>query len=220
MSLSEMIAWLSVDPSLTIHRDYRAGSQTMIDMPPIPTRLQLRPRDERGHPLPFTQYIDSKGKPDFRVLDDARVRDVLNNRLCALCGIKMSGDVFFIGGTKCEQYDIFYDPPMHKDRAIFALRTCPHLARAKGRHNLVAAMPSDALIVQGHMPAEKSEWFALMRARRYSGGRDASGMIIVRAKLPWISVERWCDGKPMESGLDSTIEPADRFLRSCEQASH
>jgi hypothetical protein len=55
---------------------------------------------------------------------------------------------------------------MHKDCAVFALRTCPHLARAKGRYNLAAAMPSDALIVQGQMPAVKSEWFSLMRARK------------------------------------------------------
>jgi hypothetical protein len=34
-----------------------------------------------------------------------------------------------------------------------------------------------------------------LRAKSYPGERDASGMIIVRAKLPWISVERWRDGK-------------------------
>ena len=117
--------------------------------------------------------------------------------------MKMTHDVFFIGGTKCEQHGIFYDPPMHKDCAVFALRTCPHLARAKGRYNLAAAMPGDTFIVQGQMPAEKSEWFALMRARGYRGEREAGGMIIVRAKLPWISIERWCDGKPMEATCGS-----------------
>jgi hypothetical protein len=62
----------------------------------------------------------------FRILDDARVREALNNRWRSLCGLKMTGDVFL-----------------------------PQF--------------------------------------------DASGMIIVRAKLPWISVERWCDGKPISS---------------------
>jgi hypothetical protein len=59
------------------------------DLPPIPDRMRGRPRDERGYPIPYAQFLDRHGKPDFRILDDGRVVACLEARLCGLCGQPM-----------------------------------------------------------------------------------------------------------------------------------
>jgi hypothetical protein len=167
----------------------------------IPTRMAHRPRDQRGYPIPFSQFVDDAGTPDFRTLDDGRTMQCLQRRLCSLCGEPMGRHIFFVGGPKCVEHGLFYDPPMHRDCAIFAIQTCPHLARAKGRY----ADPAPRIFkpgykhVVGDMDTDKAEWFGLMHGERFTFGRQPNGMITIHAKLPWLEVERWRDGAPMES---------------------
>lgn len=164
----------------------------------IPFRLSRRPLDVRGFVIPFTQFIKPDGTPDFRVLDDVRVSKCLRRRLCSLCGDAMRRNVYFIGGPKCVDYGYFYDPPMHRECAVYALETCPHLARAKGKY---APAPEKiegaALLIQGEMDTEKAEWFGLMQSTGYTNGRTDAGMHVIKAELPWVGVERWRDGSLM-----------------------
>lgn len=99
----------------------------MIELPPIPFRMARRPRDPRGLPIPYSQFIDQDGKPDFRVLDDQRVARCLRYRLCGLCGQQLGKHIFFVGGPLCVDNGLFHDPPMHRECAEFALRACAHL---------------------------------------------------------------------------------------------
>ena len=161
----------------------------------IPFRLSRRPLDARGFVVPFTQFIKPDGTPDFRVMDDERTSKAVRRRLCSLCGEKMRKNVFFIGGPKCVDNGFFYDPPMHKECALYALQTCPHLARAKGKYAPVPdRIEGSSLLIQGEMDTVKAEWFGLMQSTGYTSGRTDTGMIAIKAEMPWVSVERWRDG--------------------------
>jgi hypothetical protein len=168
-------------------------------MSEIPFRLARRPRDDRGYAVPFAQFVKPDGKPDFRVMDHKRVGKVLRARRCGLCGEPMRKDVWFIGGPKCVEHGYFYDPPMHEECARYAIQTCPHLARSKGKYAPVPdSIEGAGLVIQGAMDTKKAEWFGLMKATGYTHGTTADGMMYVKAELPWVSVERWRDGKRFE----------------------
>jgi hypothetical protein len=164
-------------------------------MTDIPFRLSRRPLDARGFVIPFTQFIKPDGTPDFRVMDDDRTSKALRRRLCSLCGEPMRKDVWFIGGPKCVAYGYFYDPPMHRECALYALQTCPHLARAKGKYAPVPdRIEGAALVIQGEMDDQKAEWFGLMRSTGYTSSRTDTGMLLIKAHMPWLSVEHWREG--------------------------
>jgi hypothetical protein len=164
----------------------------------IPFRLSRRPLDGRGFVIPFTQFIKPDGTPDFRVMDDERTSKAVRRRLCSLCGEKMRRNVYFVGGPKCVENGFFYDPPMHRECAVYALQACPHLARAKGKYAPVPDRIEGAgLLIQGEMDTEKAEWFGLMQSAGYTSSRTDTGMIVIKADMPWLSVERWRDGSLM-----------------------
>jgi hypothetical protein len=172
----------------------------MIELPPVPMRMAHRPRDARGLPIPYAQFIASDGTPDFRVLDDVKVRHCLRARLCGLCGGQMGRHIFFVGGPLCVENGLFHDVPMHKECAEFALRACAHLNRSKGKYS-AAPRPSEPglRVVEGAMATdEKAEWFALMHTTGYTTMRGSDGMVYIRADLPWRDVQKWRDGAPME----------------------
>jgi hypothetical protein len=167
-------------------------------MSDIPFRLSRRPRDARGFVIPFTQFIKPDGTADFRVMDDDHTRKAVRRRLCSLCGDQMRGDVWFVGGPKCVDNGYFYDPPMHRECALYALQTCPHLARTKGKYAPVPdRIEGAALMIVGEMDTKKAEWFGLMRSTGYTHGRSQTGMLTIKANLPWVSLERWRDGRPI-----------------------
>jgi hypothetical protein len=157
-------------------------------------------RDVRGLPIPFVQFIDANGKPDFRVLDAVKVAKCVRNKLCGICGRRMRHDIFFIGGPLCEANGLFHDPGMHRDCATFALRGCAHLNRVKGRYS-TAALPSEPglhISTDPHASAEKAEWFGLFQTTKYDA-ITFGGVDFIRAKMPWLSVQRWRDGAPCAS---------------------
>jgi hypothetical protein len=164
----------------------------MIGLPP---RLRRRPLDKRGLIIPFVQFIDTNGEPNFAALDHDRVALCLLSRRCGLCGQPMGRHVHFVGGPLCVINRYFYDPPMHKECAIYALETCPHLARSKGRYREAPESLDGAKIIVGQMDVtRKVEYFALMHAVSYHHGRTEDGMLVVRAG-PWVDVEYWKDGR-------------------------
>lgn len=172
----------------------------MTELPPLPSRMMHRPRDARGLPIPYSQFIDGDGVPDFRVLDDIKVQHCLRARLCGLCGEQMGRHIFFVGGPLCVENGLFHDVPMHKECAEFALRACAHLNRSKGKYNSTAPLPDEPglRIAKGNMGTDdKAEYFALMHTTGYEAKRGPDGMIYIRAALPWLDVQRWRDGEPM-----------------------
>jgi hypothetical protein len=167
----------------------------------IPFRMARRPRDDRGFAVPAVQFIDQNGKPDFRVLDHRLMGKTLRGRRCGLCGDPIRKNVWFIGGPKCVDNGFFYDPPMHKECATYALQTCPHLARSKGKYSPVPDRIDGATMIVGQMDDKKSEWFGLMESTGYTFEPSGDGMMLIKATMPWVSVERWRDGSLMQEHM-------------------
>lgn len=182
----------------------------------IPKRLLGRPRDVRGYPIPYIQFVDPvTGEPNFRVNDVEKVLHALKRRLCGLCGQEMGVHIHFIGGPKCVRFGYFLDPAMHRECAEFALRTCPHLARIKGKYNESAVPDYEgyALVDSNFVDHSKSEIFALMHAKRYTFGKPNSrDPLIIKAELPWQDVTWWQGGEVVaEADVPESIRsPSDR----------
>lgn len=98
---------------------------------PIPDRLAQRPR-HKGIPIPFTTMLLPDGSPDFRVTDHERWLNCVDDDLCALCGEDLPPLNWYIGGDKCVDSKMFFDPAMCLECAIYALVVCPFLAMKKG----------------------------------------------------------------------------------------
>ncbi len=61
------------------------------------------------YPVPFMQMWIG-GKPDFRVVDPENPLKCIQEKICALCGVKL-GEFCFIGGPLSKQNRLFGDPP-------------------------------------------------------------------------------------------------------------
>jgi hypothetical protein len=105
------------------------------------------PVDARGYPIPhFVAWVD--GKPDFRLLDDAKFARSLSEKTCTVCGIPLGRFKSFVGGPMNVLQRICGEPPMHRDCALFAVQACPFLLLPLARRRL-ANLPDDLQRVPG-----------------------------------------------------------------------
>lgn len=97
---------------------------------PIPARMQRLARDSRGLPIPAGVFIDSTGTPHFTVNDEATRQRHLAEDRCSICGSKLIGGRWFVGGARAAFHDhgTYFDPPSHDECAHYALLVCPWLA--------------------------------------------------------------------------------------------
>lgn len=107
----------------------------MVALPePIPKRIKNLPRDDRGFPVPwFVQWID--GKPDFRVIDSAKLWVALHQPRCWVCGEPMGKHRVFCLGPMCCVNRVISEPPSHRECAEWSVQACPFLSRPRMRRN-------------------------------------------------------------------------------------
>lgn len=88
-------------------------------------RLALSPD---GYPVPFfVAWVD--GKPDFRIVDSAKMHDCIRFGLCWLCGQSIGTWKTYVIGPMCAVNRVSSEPPSHTACAEFAVRACPFLTR-------------------------------------------------------------------------------------------
>lgn len=132
----------------------------------IPRQLRNRPRDSRGYVIPWLVVIDANGIPDFRVSDEQRRRLCLTTRLCGLCGSTIQGEYVFIGGDKCVESLLYFDPPMHEACARYARRVCPFLAYSGKEYNLKPTSESEDAVIKEMPLTPKPQRFVMVFCRR------------------------------------------------------
>lgn len=161
---------------------------TAIEMPP---RVAALPRDARGYPIPHAVMYDAAGVPDFRVIDPQKWVRAAQLRRCGVCGETLGSHLAFVGGPLSMANRLFSDLPMHRDCAIYALRTCPFLAAPKFMY--ARALP-DGTKVSANVSPERPERFGLGICRDYHLGRLPDGEIVLRAQ-PFRQIDWWCKGE-------------------------
>src|SRR6202012_5772460 len=100
----------------------RAPPETPPPTPPAPLN-NARPR--RGMPIPFVVYRDVHGVPHFSINNVAAVDQVLDHRLCGLCGRPLArNEIWFIGGPGSTFMDdgMYIDPFMHEACGRYAVK--------------------------------------------------------------------------------------------------
>lgn len=97
-------------------------------LPPLPERIAALAVDAKGYPVPwFVRWID--GKPDHRIADATKFLPALRDRICWVCGQKLSAYGHFVLGPMCTVNRVTSEPPAHRDCAEFSVRACPFLSR-------------------------------------------------------------------------------------------
>jgi hypothetical protein len=137
---------------------------------PIPPRLQSRPR-WRGLPVPFIALIRADGVPDFRVTDENVRWDVIQHRQCQLCGERLGGTIFFVGGPRAAEALQYFEPAAHLDCVMYAMQVCPFIA-GRMEHAEISDVQADNPSIRVHVDDSydtvKTEEWVIVKARDYS----------------------------------------------------
>lgn len=163
---------------------------TCIDMPP---RVATLPRDPRGYPIPYTVKRDESGKPDFRIIDPEKAMRAVRMRCCGICGETLGARIAFVGGPLALANRLFTDLPMHRDCAIYALRTCPFIAAPKFAYS--RALPADT-VVSDNVSTDRPDRFGLGITKTFSVV-SVNGEPVLRAG-EFESIEWWRHGKQVD----------------------
>lgn len=125
-----------------------ARPHTRVEEVPVPPALQRFPL-WHGYPVHYTVWRDKSGRPDFRIMDDARRWECFRKQWCHLCGRNLGqGPYCFIGGPKSVEAHRFVDGPMHRECAEYAARVCPFLASPTGKYRTVVYAEIDGQVVE------------------------------------------------------------------------
>ncbi len=144
----------------------------------VPKAVYDLPRDKRGYPIPFFQFVPpdypETGRVDFRVTDQDRRMECLQGKLCGICGQTLGKIMYFIGGPASVQSRFFTDPPMHQQCARFAIAVCPFL------NNPTYKATSDSAVIPNTIKdplpaAERPEKMGLIRVDGYEPARFRDG---------------------------------------------
>jgi hypothetical protein len=137
------------------------------------------------YPVPFVQmWID--GKPDFRVIDPARSRQCVEEKLCAICGRRLGEYCYLIGGPKSKETHMFTDAPMHEPCVTFVSRTCPFVSGKKdySRRPVAEQITSVAVFVE---PSRPQTQFIFKTRTKNVRMVDFEGAAIIQAGV-WFKV--------------------------------
>lgn len=99
-----------------------------------PAELHERPVCPRRQlPIPFIAEVAADGHGEFTILDHQQAMRCIKERLCAMCGGKMDGEVALIGDrVSLDPGGIFIEPPVHEHCGELAAGgLCPYLSRER-----------------------------------------------------------------------------------------
>jgi hypothetical protein len=122
-------------------------------------------------------WID--GKPDFRVIDPDRVEECVNQKLCAICGHRLSEFCWFIGGEACKEKHLFLDAPMHEECAKFASRTCPFVRGDREQYSTRPVDPDKTRTIEIMLKTRPKMFLFKTRTKQVQVERTEEGIIFL-----------------------------------------
>lgn len=182
----------------------------------VPKRIKKLPIDERGFPIPFFVGYDDRGLPDFRMMDAHKLSRAVKDRLCWICGEPLGRYLAFTIGPMCGINRNNAEPPMHKECALFSVKTCPFLTNPDQRRN-PRKVHGPTCEPAGEMIKRNPGVAVIWVTESYDVYRDnQKGGILFRLGDP-LEVSFWCEGRAalrhevvysIESGLPILMEMA------------
>ena len=177
----------------------------MIEIPPD---LRDNDRDRRGLPIPFVVYRDVTGAPHFSINNVAAVDQVLDHKLCGLCGKPLlPGQIWLIGGPGSTFLEggMYIDPFMHQACGRYAIEVCPFLAapsyarRVEGRTLKQTDAHDDMELHDNQIAPPRPDFFVQARTTGFSlvDSHDGSGHRYILPERPWQELEFWKDSVPI-----------------------
>lgn len=160
---------------------------------PIPYLLSLLPRDSRGWPITYTSLKLPDGRYDFTTSDPLKWAIVAACRCCALCGIVLKREIWFIGGPKSMRNRFFFDLAMHEECARYALQVCPYLAMPKYLGAKKRLTPADMRVELVSSDKTKPVKFGLAKTNGYKLVKFQGDKLVLAKE--WLApIEWWKDG--------------------------
>lgn len=173
---------------------------------PIPNRMARLPRDRRGYPIPFTVYRDDTGAPHFTINDEAKRAECLAKDLCPICGQRLNGARWFIGGpgSAFALGGTYIDPPVHRACMRYSLQVCPYLAapRYGKRIDTGRLRPQDHVTSPIFLDPTIDPQRPAMFVAVLTTGQDLhrNGLqTYVTPHRPYLRVEYWLHGQQVEA---------------------
>lgn len=161
-------------------------------LPELPRRLLSLHLDDRGYPVPwFVAWID--GKPDFRVMDGAKLSIAVKNKRCWICGDVLGVHMTFLIGPMCAINRTISEPPSHFECAEWSSRVCPFLSMPKA-HRREKNIPENTKEAAGFGLKRNPGVILLWTTRSYKIFGDGRGGVLFRLGDPeglqWIAEGR------------------------------
>lgn len=197
---------------------------------PVPRRMNALQHDRRGYPVPFIVLRDSAGTPHFTVNDHHRRWRCVKEKRCAICGTKLSGLLWFVGGPLSAFHPdgAYRDTALHHECMNYAMRVCPYLALRsyQGRIDDLTVdydkLPNGVVLHDPTMIDERPGVFVVVAATGYQLLSGDPIHANVRPTRPYRAVEFWKDGnllaadaarEPLAQALELSIENLEKVIR-------
>ena len=148
---------------------------------PIPKELSHLKTDKRGYPIPyFVSWVN--GEPEFRFIDAARIKMIIDKKVCHICGLKLNKDYnYVISGPIGYSNRVSSDACMHRVCAEFSLRACPHLYMQKAERREGDDLAKKVIEHSTNAPfavADKPTEFRLIRVSKWWAIEENGGPLI------------------------------------------
>lgn len=166
---------------------YKAG------LPERPPGVDKLPVAENGYPVPwFVSWVG--GKPEFRVADQMRLKEAIEQKLCWVCGQRLGDPYTFVIGPMCTVNKLSSEPPSHPECASYSARACPFLSKPQmvRREN---DMPCGTRDPAGIMIARNPGVTALWHTRWHRVFQPPGGGVLFRLG-DWERVDWFKEGRP------------------------
>jgi hypothetical protein len=179
---------------------------------PMPPRIAKLPQDHRGYPIPVSVLRDREGRPHFTINDEQVNKSIRSEYRCGICGEKLDGDVWFVGGpaSAFHAQGRYFDSAVHHDCGQYALKVCPYLAvPSYGRRIDDATLKDKSMhvLIDATQDDRRPIVFVLARTTTYTIDRDNMPPVL-NPRRPWKEVEFWRFGEQL------TQEKAEEMMRA------
>jgi hypothetical protein len=99
----------------------------------------------RGLPITAITFVGEDGTPNFKVIDNEKVRDCKDNKKCAICGQPLGWWIAFMVSEKEAQTRFIFESPNHEECLRYAFELCPWLYYSKAKYSDPETVKADGM---------------------------------------------------------------------------